>query len=421
MANQPTGNSDALLLPEGTRLVHIGPPKTGTSSLQGAFHACRPATEAQGVHYAGRRRHSGSAVQAVSGRPGFFTNGTPPPMSNWRELVSDARRSKARRVVISSEFFADVLPDTLPRIVDDLSGERVHVVVTLRPLAKIVPSQWQQYVQSGMRVPYERWLDAMLTATPGKLTPTFWRRHRHDELIARWADVVGPDRMTVIALDDRDHGMVLRVFEQLTGLHEGTLVAPPEVTNRSMTLPEIEAVRAFNAAFKAEDLGPALLSKVMHFGAATYMRQREPSPDEPRVETPQWALDRVRVISREIVDHIAASGVRVVGDLERLAAVQEHGLPDDPMPEVSVSPEIAASMAMGVLFSSGLARRPNPSSPVSKEKPDLSRLIPVFSEPLETVRLPTEQLVGIILRRGRVAVAWRWQRLIHRNGNGGRV
>ena len=62
-----------------------------------------------------------------------------------------------------------------------------------------------------------------------------------------------------------------------------------------------------------------------------------------------------------MVENIAASGVRVVGDLERLAAVPEHGLPDDRIPEISVPPEIAASMAIGVLSSSGLARRPVPS------------------------------------------------------------
>lgn len=404
-----------LLLPERTRLVHIGPPKTGTSSLQGAFHTCRAATEAQGVHYAGQRRHSGSAVQAVTARPGFFTDGAPPPISEWRHLTSDARRSKWKRVVVSSEFFADALPESLPRIVEDLGGDRVHVVVTLRPLAKIIPSQWQQYVQSGMRVSYSRWLDAMLKGPPGKLTPTFWRRHRHDELVARWAAVVGPERMTVIALDDRDRDMVLRVFEGLTGLRAGTLVAPPELANRSMTLPEIEAIRAFNTAFKEEGLRPALLSKVMHFGAATYMRQREPDPDEPRLETPSWALEPVHAVAREMIDNISASGVRIVGDLEILTLVPERGGSDDQAAQATVPPDIAASMAMGVLFSSGLARRPDPAGPGSSWKPDLSRLMPMFSEPLETTRLPTRQLVGIVLRRARVALAKRWLLLTRRD------
>ena len=227
MPIEPSHRNGPLLLPEGTRLVHIGPHKTGTTSVQAAFHACA-ATKAQGVHYAGRRRHSAVRYR-LSGRPGFFTDGAPASMSHWRELVADVRRAKGNRVVVSSEFFADAPPDTIARIVNDLGGERVHVVVTLRPLARIVPSQWQQYVQSGMRTSYEHWLDAVFTATPGSLTPSFWRRHRHDELIARWADVVGPERVTVISLDDRDHGMVLRVFERLTGMLEGTLVAPPEV------------------------------------------------------------------------------------------------------------------------------------------------------------------------------------------------
>ena len=69
-----------LALPEGTRLPHIGPPKTGTSSLQAAFHQNRPATLDQGVRYAGSSRHSGSAVLAVTGRPSFGRDAGPPSM-----------------------------------------------------------------------------------------------------------------------------------------------------------------------------------------------------------------------------------------------------------------------------------------------------------------------------------------------------
>ncbi|WP_392967609.1 hypothetical protein [Streptomyces sp. LN245] len=47
-----------------------------------------------------------------------------------------------RTSLISSEFFADAPDDaTVTRIVDELGRDRVHVLVTLRPLAKIMPSQ----------------------------------------------------------------------------------------------------------------------------------------------------------------------------------------------------------------------------------------------------------------------------------------
>ena len=57
---------------------------------------------------------------------------------------------------------------------------------------------------------------------------------------------MGPDRVTVVALDKHDHDFALRAFERLTGLRAGTLVSTPDVTNRSLTMPEVESIRAFN-------------------------------------------------------------------------------------------------------------------------------------------------------------------------------
>ena len=258
--------------------------------------------------------------------------------------------------MISSEFFADAKPDAIRTIVDDLDASRAQIVVTLRPLARILPSQWQQYIQSNMRASYDTWLDAMFNKEGSRLSPSFWQRHRHDRLVARWAEVVGPDRVTVVALDEHDHDFALRAFERLTGLRDGTLASTPDVTNRSLTMPEVESVRAFNLAFRQEGLERPLHSRVMNFGAARYMRQFEPPADAPRVETPQWALDRAGAIAREMVDAIAASGVRVIGDLESLAEVPASRLAGDTQPPVTVPPSVAATMAMGVLYSSGLAR-----------------------------------------------------------------
>ncbi len=400
---EATPSSEPLLLPEGTLLVHIGPPKTGTTALQGAFHAARSAAGAQGVHYAGRHRHSVSAVQAVIGKNGFYTGDTPPPISGWRNLAREARRSDAKRVVLSSEFFADAPPEAIRTIVNDLGGARVHVVVTLRPLARIIPSQWQQYIQSNWKVSFDDWLDAMFNKAPGKVTPSFWYRHRHDQLIARWAEVVGYDHMTVVALDETDHDFVLRAFEGLTGLSEGTLEAVPDAANRSLTLPETEAVRAFNVAFRNEGLSRPLHSRVMNFGAARYMKEATPPEDALRVEAPQWALDRAGVVAREMVDAITATGVRVVGDLESLAQVPTSHLDGDHQPVVTVPPSVAATMAMGVLYSSGLARERGARGDDPKAW-NKAAAVPIRGEPIELVRVPTRDLFGVLVRRGTASV-----------------
>jgi hypothetical protein len=401
---EPTRDIDPVLLPEGTRLLHIGPPKTGTTALQGAFHAARAAAEAQGVHYAGRHRHSMTAVQAVLGRPGFYTTEGSPPISHWRKLADEVRGSKAKRVVLSSEFFADATPEAIRRVVDDLDASRLHVVVTLRPLSKIIPSQWQQYVQSNLKTSFDDWLDAMFGQGQAKIWPSFWNRHRHDRLIARWAEVVGADRMTVVALDDADHDFVLRAFERLTGLTTGTLVSTPDVANRSLTMPEAEAVRAFNIAFGDEGLGRPLHSRVMNFGAARYMRQLEPPDDAMKVETPQWALDKAGEVSREMVDAIAASGVRVIGDLEPLATVPRSRLEGDRQPVITVPPAIAARMAMGVLYSSGLATPPAAGRDAGRKGWRGTSAMPIRGEPIELVRVPTRDLLGVLVRRGRASV-----------------
>jgi hypothetical protein len=398
--------SGSWLLPEGTRLVHIGPPKTGTTYLQSAFHSCRASVAAQGVHYAGPGRQPTAAVQAVLGTASPNT-GEIPSRRLWHRLVGEIERAREPRIVISSEFLADAKPEAIRTVIDDLGGDRVHIVVTLRPLAKILPSQWQQFVQSGAQKPFDDWLDAIFN-DPSKVTPTFWRRHRHDALIARWAEAAGPSNVTVVALDDRDHTMVTRVFERLVGLSEGTLVADDDLTNRSMTMAEIEVVRAFNQGYFAEGLGRPLHTQVMRFGAASYMKARSPDPAEPRVEAPQWALDRAAVVAREMVDAIVASGVRIIGDPERLTQTQTSGLPAGPRPEVTISPQTAATASMGVLVASGLARgRASRSGRRAKR---------IASEPLALVRVPTYQLLGVLWHRTRAVVERRTHGLLHRGG-----
>lgn len=396
-----------LLLPERTRLVHIGPPKTGTTMLQTAFHNGREAIAPQGVRFAGTDRHPMKAVLSAIGRPGPISR-VPPSIDNWKRLVRDIERAGDQRVLLSSEFLADATPEAVRRVVDDLDPARVHVAVTLRPLASILPSQWQQYVQSGIRASYDTWLKAVFDTPDPRMTPSFWHRHRHDRLVERWAEVVGPANVTVVVLDDRDHDMVLRVFEALLGLRQRTLEADDDRTNRSMTLPEIEAVRAFNARFYDEGLKAGLHALVMRTGASTYIKSRIPEPDEQRITTPAWAVERTTVVAREMVAAIAASGVRVVGDLGSLTRPPSR-VADGEAPEVAITPTVAASVAMGILISSGLVRGTSGGQPRSRSDADdlgEGKGIPAPStttEPFELLRVSTSRLSRVLARRLRAA------------------
>lgn len=375
-------------LPDGTRLLHIGPHKTGTTALQAALWNARPKLLTHGVRLVGRSRNPSAAVRAAVGQRSPYGE-TPPRISNWHSLVREFRRAREPRMVVSSEFFAWAGGETIRRIVDEIDRDRVHIAVTLRPLARIIPSMWQQNVQLGMVTPFEEWVDGIL-APPGAANRSFWTLERHDELIQRWADVVGADRVTAVVVDDRDHAVLIRTFEALLGVPDGTLVADHDVMNRSLTLPEAEAVRAYNIAFNANGLPRDLHARSMRFGAAQLMKRRIPPADEMRVGLPAWAVERVAATQSEIVRNIETSGIRIVGDLATLTEVGATPLSSGASTPV-ISPDIAASMAMGILVASGAVR----TAAVNRGPFRVA-------EPVEVARVPTYQLFGSIVIR-----AWR--------------
>jgi len=396
-------------MPDGSVILHIGPHKTGTTALQGALWAARDELPRQGVRLVGRSRNPAAAVRAVTGQVSpYADDGRVPPIARWSRLAGEIRRVRDGRVIVSSEFFAWADPTAIRRIVDELGADRVRIAVTLRPLRKIVPSMWQQNVQAGTVATIDAWLQDVLDRPAGDARHPFWTLHRHDELIDRWAAVVGPERVTGVVVDDRDHDVMLHAFEDLLALTRGTLAPQVEWQNRSLTLPEAEAVRAFNIAFKGKDLPRGRHARLMRFGAAQVMKQRAPSKDEARVALPAWAAPPIEAIQRDMVAGIARSGVRIVGDLGRLTEPPKKGAtaaktgtvparlaPTDVPPseavtsDVFVRPDAAAAMAMGVLVAAGEAR------------PDRSRF--ETAEPVQVLEVPTYQLVAVVFLR-----AWRW-------------
>ncbi|WP_053847277.1 hypothetical protein [Streptomyces sp. NRRL B-24085] len=343
-------NGPTAPLPAGTRLLHIGPHKTGTTAVQGALFAAKDLLPEHGVVFPAHTRHPMEAVLAACARPAMMGD-TAPTEKHWTRLLEQVGAAGGRTAVVSSEFFADAEDDeTVARIVEQLGGELVHVVVTLRPLARIMPSQWQQYVQNGLRMGYEDWLTHMLRKAPYEQpNPSFWRRHRHDRLVERWARAVGPERITVVVVDDRDRGGLLRTFEQLLGLPGNLLQPVPDTANRSLTLAETEMLRNLNKEFRGNGLPDELYSRLVRNGAVMHMKNAcSPSPDDVKILTPEWALEAAAGIAAEMTRNIGAAGVRIIGDLRLLSAVPQAPVPDG-IPAPRISPEVAARALYGAL------------------------------------------------------------------------
>ncbi|WP_235736949.1 hypothetical protein [Nocardioides alcanivorans] len=343
-----TESQDSLLLGDEAHLLHIGPHKTGTSAVQAALFEGRDTLRTHGVYVPrsrARRRKAGWAM-GLAGRPA----GTDvPPMRHWTDLVDEVRGVDGQRVCISNEDFGRATADQARTLVDALGGSDAHVVASVRNLDRLLPSLWQERVKAGIPDSYEDWLRVVLGDDP---TP-FERRdalghHDVEAMVERWVDVVGPERFTLVVLDDNDPGDILRTFEKLLGLPAQTLRDQPAGSNRGISYAESEMVRALNAVTESTGVPRPLRARFISGGLIRGLKLNErPKPGPRGAVHPEWAWEWIRAENDRRATFVESCGVRVVGDPEKIRAIREREeIGDDYVPHIPVETmgEAAAEM-----------------------------------------------------------------------------
>lgn len=337
-------------LPADAILLHLGFHKTGTTALQSMFADGRPRLIEHGVLYPGKRRSHHPAAMAMTNRTWGVgrEDGQDPDPRAWNRLARAARRHPGR-VLISSENFALTPDDAAARMVADLGADRVHVVFTLRPVAQLLSSSWQQYLKSGWTIAYDQWVEQMVAELePGARRSGFWLRNDYPAIVGRWASLVGPQRVHLVCLDPNDRGFLLRTFEELLGIPEGVVDPGAADSNRSMTAAETELLRALNAATTQWDW-PTYQHTIRVGAAAAMVEDRVPEPEEPPLVTGQDALDRVAERGREMARAVSGLGVVVHGDLDILGE-QVTALDGDPSSHPgSVPIDAAVASVLGAI------------------------------------------------------------------------
>ena len=316
-------------LPGNSIMLHIGAHKTGTTSLQAALFAASKDLEEQGVInlVADGDDTANPAARAVQRLPSSGSTGAPVAYNVWTTLVDQAKAHPQHLVSISAEAFAVSEPLVIKTIVNDLGIDRLQVVITLRPLGKILPSQWQQDLHGAwVNQKFEEWLREILRDVrpmkqigPLQVPHQFWIRHRHDALLQRWIDAVGSDRITLVVGDDQRKSSLLEHFEDLLSLREGTLSSVAVERNQSMTLPEMQIMQRYGELLESSELGKLIVARSRYHKALRILRKiRSENTSDARLVIPEWSFVRISEIQREMVEHMQASGVSVIGTLNPL-------------------------------------------------------------------------------------------------------
>jgi hypothetical protein len=342
-------------VPEGTRLVHIGPQKTGSTAIQVALDSAHDRLAEHGVAYVttgSYRPRKAAWALGIRGRP----SGTEmPPMRHWRRLIEAVDAADASRVCVSNEDFGRATPPQIARLVADLGGDRVRVVAVARRLDRYLPSQWQERVKAGDERPYDAWLRVVLE--PDGPEPDWDRRNvwfSHDvrALVDRWTAVVSPDRFILIVSDEADHGLIPRTFEALLGLPEGFVVPDPSRSNRGLSWAETELLRETNQVLEDRGVLRAQRRPLLAAGVLRDMRARPTPPGPTSPPLPDWAADRLGALSDQRVADVRAladAGVRVIGDPELMRMPAGVPVTAPPLPLPSLDLRVAAQALASAL------------------------------------------------------------------------
>ncbi len=300
--------------------LHIGEPKTGTTFLQQVMWRNRAELAARGVVLPGH--HPQDHFRASQDLRGIAKLASDPAGSwtgEWEILASQARQA-GQVAVISHELFAAADEEQAGRAVRSLLPAEVHIVLTVRDIATLLPAEWQETVKHRNARGWEDWLGDVIdreSPDPGRRWWWFWRVHDTMAILDIWSRHLPPERVHVITTPPRgsDSGLLWQRFASLLGIDPGSADLTRARPNTSLGVPEIEFLRRLNQALPDEVPDWFYMWNVKEAVAHQALAAR---PREGRIVLPAsrdtWAKGR----AEELIAALGDSGYDLVGDVDEL-------------------------------------------------------------------------------------------------------
>ena len=292
--------------------VHIGTMKSGTTYIQEFCNLNRAKLADAGLLWTVAVQNF-RAVDDLLGtwrkRPGL--DGT------WARLSRQIARFEGD-ALISNELLAPIIKPNIEKLVDALAPAEVHVIITARELGKVIPSHWQEGARNGQTVTWKDFL-ASVRGDPGadeEVTNAFWRKHGLVRIIDRWSSHVARERITVVTVPKAPSTPLELAERFLSAAH--VAVADPEqpgYLHEKMGSASAELMRRVNERSGDFDwlhrqwgLKQSLARHVLPQRAA----------GEPAITLTKAELVWVQRRAAAMIDGLAESKVRVIGDLSDL-------------------------------------------------------------------------------------------------------
>jgi hypothetical protein len=410
----PTAESRSTPGPGQPRVfLHIGEPKTGTTFLQHVMWRNRGELAARGVVLPGH--HPQDHYRASQDLRGISKLASDPAGSwtgEWEILARQAQQAP-RVAVISHELFSAADEEQAGRAVRSLEPAEVHVVLTVRDMATLLPAEWQETVKHRNAKRWEDWLGDVIDRefyAADRRQWWFWRVHDTMAILGIWARYVPPERVHVITVPPpgSDSSLLWQRFAALLEVDPASVDITRARANSSLGLPEIEFLRRLNEALPGEVPDWFYMWNVKEAVAHRALASR---PREGRLVLPadreDWAVKQ----GEALISALGEASYDVAGDLGELRpppatepAASPAGQPAELVLDAAV--QAAAALVVNQYHKEFPAAKPQPSQDSRRglvgrvestvaSSPRLKRTVRDLSS-----RFP-------VVRRLRI-VAWRW-------------
>ena len=311
--------------------LHIGLPKTATTSLQTAIFDPRGALADAGIELVvdSMRELFVAARDLGYGRGGA-----------WGDLAEEIAETPGR-VLLSCEGFAAVSPERAAGAVRDLAPAEVHVVCTLRDPARVIPSVWQQHVRTGALVTLPDFVERVRDGVRWTWLPDPL------EVLDAWTADVPADRVKLVTVPPAGASAALvgQRFAAACELDADLVSTVNDVRNASLGPVEIEVLRLVNAGLgerRPEDgpayrdlLRPALRVLALHGSGSVRLGAADHA----------WAVS----YAESLIAALSRRGFPVYGDLDELMPTAHDAPPSgaDPGAVAALAAEVAAEALLG--------------------------------------------------------------------------
>jgi len=333
--------------------LHIGEPKTGTTFLQQVMWRNRTELAAQGVVLPGHHPQDHyRASQDLRDIPKRASD----PAGSWTgewEIVARQAQQAPGVAVISHELFSAADQEQADRAVRSLHPAEVHIVLTVRDMATLLPAEWQETVKHRNDRGWEDWLADVIdreSRSADRRQYWFWRVHDTLAVLGIWSRLVPAERVHVITTPVRGSGNALlwERFAALLGVDPGRVDLTRARPNASLGMPETEFLRRLNQVLPDEVPDWFYMWNVKETVAHQALAAR---PRGRRLILPAdrdaWAKEQAETLIAGLND----SGYDLVGALDELrpaADPQPYASPADQPAERVLDAAVAAASALVV-------------------------------------------------------------------------